>query len=190
MPRPSVRKQLVDAALDRFHALGFNGCGVQEITDAAGVPKGSFYNHFESKQAMLCEVVEHYCATSRLEMLDDKTVPPLKRLRAHFEYLAKRHHRNGYQRGCLLGNLSAEVAGTNRDIREVVDAALERWSDAVTSVLQEAQADGQLRSEIRPKVLGRYLVSSWEGATLRMKALKSRTPLDDFFSVTFDLLLT
>ncbi len=115
--------------------------------------------------------------------------PQLKRLRGHFEYLAKRHHGNGYQRGCLLGNLSAEVADTNRDIRKVVDDALQRWSDAVTSVLQEAQAKGQIRAELRPKVLGRYLVSSWEGALLRMKALKSRAPLDDFFSVTFGLLL-
>ncbi len=189
MPRPNVRKQLVDTALDRFHALGFNGCGVQEITDAAGVPKGSFYNHFKSKEAMLCEVIDHYCAYSRLEMLEDKATPPLKRLRAHFEYLAKPYYRNGYERGCLLGNLSAEIADTSSDVREVVDGAFRRWSDAVASVLQEAQAKRQLPSELRPKMLGRYIVSSWEGAVLRMKAVKSRAPLDDFFSVTFGLLL-
>jgi TetR/AcrR family transcriptional repressor of nem operon len=189
MPRPGVREQLVEAALDRFHALGYNGCGVQEITDAAGVPKGSFYNHFKSKEAMLCEVIERYCADSRVEMLEDTSTPPLERLRKHFEYLAKPYPRNGYERGCLLGNLSAEMMDASSEVREAVDGALKRWSDAVAAVLQEAQAEGQLRPELRPKVLGRFIVSSWEGALLRMKAAKSHGPLDDFFSVTFGVLL-
>src|SRR5262249_36144959 len=48
MARPSVKEQIVEAGLKTFHEKGFNGCGVQEITACAGVPKGSFYNHFES----------------------------------------------------------------------------------------------------------------------------------------------
>ena len=47
--KPNVRQKLIDAGLKTLLAGGFNGVGVQEITDAAGVPKGSFYNHFESK---------------------------------------------------------------------------------------------------------------------------------------------
>ncbi len=189
MPRPSVRKQLVDSAYDRFHALGYNACGVQEITDGAGVPKGSFYNHFTSKEAMLREVIARYREDSRLEMLDDTSKPPLERLRAHFEHLAKPYYTNGFARGCLLGNLATEMSDSNDGVRDVVDDALKHWSDAVAAVLREAQAAGQLASDVRPKVLGRYLVSSWEGAVLRMKASKSRVPLDDFFTVTFGILL-
>jgi TetR/AcrR family transcriptional repressor of nem operon len=46
MPRVSVRERLVDVAIGEFHRRGFNGCGVKDITEAAGVPKGSFDNHF------------------------------------------------------------------------------------------------------------------------------------------------
>ncbi len=49
MARHSVKEQIVEAGLKTFHEKGFNGCGVQEITSNAGVPKGTFYNHFESK---------------------------------------------------------------------------------------------------------------------------------------------
>ena len=62
MPRASVREQLVNSALEVFHARGFNGSGVQDIVDAAGVPKGSFYNHFESKEALGVQVVHAYTA--------------------------------------------------------------------------------------------------------------------------------
>jgi len=60
MPRPNVREKIIDAGLKVLIEKGFNGAGVQDITDAAGVPKGSFYNHFESKEALGAEVVDRY----------------------------------------------------------------------------------------------------------------------------------
>ena len=52
MAKANVRERLLDAGLETLHRCGFNGCGVQEIAETAGVPKGSFYNHFESKEAL------------------------------------------------------------------------------------------------------------------------------------------
>ena len=86
----SVRDRIVEAALDRFHTLGFNGCGVQEIVDKAGIPKGSFYNYFKAKELVAVEALKMYADGSRRQILSDKTIPPLKRVRAHFEFLASR----------------------------------------------------------------------------------------------------
>lgn len=58
MPRPSVRAQIVDAAYEQFHRHGYNAAGVKLITDSAGVPKGSFYNHFESKEELFDAAVD------------------------------------------------------------------------------------------------------------------------------------
>lgn len=58
MPRPSVREQIVDAAYEQFHRHGYNAAGVKLITDSAGVPKGSFYNHFESKDDLFHAALE------------------------------------------------------------------------------------------------------------------------------------
>ena len=64
MARLNVREQLLSAGLDTLHRRGFNATSVQDITEAAGVPKGSFYNHFESKEALGAEAVVRYRETS------------------------------------------------------------------------------------------------------------------------------
>src|SRR6476659_11363181 len=63
MPRPSnpeVRRRLLAAGLDLVHARGFAASGVKDITDAAGVPKGSFYAYFPSKEAFAAAILDHY----------------------------------------------------------------------------------------------------------------------------------
>src|SRR5271168_1026162 len=118
MPRASVRQRIVDAALEVLIEKGFNGCGVQDITQAAGVPKGSFYNHFESKEALGAEVVERYGRNNpRRALLADRAVPPLQRLCAHFERLNETYVGARFGRGCLLGNFSAELADQSQLIR-------------------------------------------------------------------------
>ena len=79
MPRPSVKEQIVQAGLKILLDKGFNGVGVQEITDTAGVPKGSFYNHFESKEALGAEIVERYgMDNTRRQVLLDRSLPGLE----------------------------------------------------------------------------------------------------------------
>lgn len=60
MPRPSSREEVVAAAQDRFHRRGYHASGVKDITDAAGLPKGSFYNYFASKEDMAIETLRRY----------------------------------------------------------------------------------------------------------------------------------
>ena len=81
MPRESVKDEIVTAAVETLHRKGFNGTSVQDITDAAGAPKGSFYNHFESKEALAAEAVRRYREKGRvrLSILQDAKLPPLFR---------------------------------------------------------------------------------------------------------------
>src|SRR6201988_4589083 len=103
MVRPNVRQKLVDAGLKVLIEKGFNAVGVQDITAAAGVPKGSFYNHFESKEALGAEIVERYGANqTRREILSDPTVPPLQRLRRHFERICGMFVDSDFTRNCIL----------------------------------------------------------------------------------------
>jgi AcrR family transcriptional regulator len=69
-----VRGKLVEAGLETLHAKGFNGCSVQDITEAAGVPKGSFFNHFKTKEALALEVLGPYGESSRIDMLFERFV--------------------------------------------------------------------------------------------------------------------
>ena len=183
----SVRDKIVEAALDRFHALGFNGCGVQEIVDKAGVPKGSFYNYFKAKELLAVAVLKAYAEGSRREMLSDKAIAPVKRLRAHFEFLASRYARVGYGKGCLIGNIAAETSDEMPVVRKALARVLANWTELVAGAIRDGQADGSIDARLDAEKIARFLINSWEGAVIRMKIANSKQPLDDFFSVAFPL---
>lgn len=60
MAKPHVREEILAAGLETLHNRGFNATSVQDITEAAGVPKGSFYNHFASKEELGSAFVAAY----------------------------------------------------------------------------------------------------------------------------------
>lgn len=184
-----VREKIVNAALDRFHALGFSACGIQEIVDKAGVPKGSFYNYFKAKELLATEVLEIYAKGSRREILADRTVPPLQRLRDHFEFMAARYKEFGYSKGCLIGNIAAEASDNVPLVRQALAQLLAAWTAVVATVIREGQSDGSIVTGLDAEAVARFIINSWEGAVVRMKIANGREPLDDFFSIVFPLLV-
>lgn len=190
MPRPNVRQKIVDAGLKVLIEKGFNGCGVQDITDAAGVPKGSFYNHFESKEALGAEVVERYGRENpRRAVLTDTSIPPLQRLRVHFERLNETFTSARFGRGCLLGNFSAELADQSQLIRQRLAELYLAWSTDVATVIAAAQADGSIATKTPAADLAAFLLDAYEGALLRTRVEKSGRAFDRFMTVTFSHIL-
>ncbi len=196
MPRANVRDQLIESAVDVFHARGFNGSSVQDIVEAAGVPKGSFYNHFDSKEALGVEVVHAYSRLVGTYVAEagasdifsgDRT--PLERIRVYFEAVIEQNVSCGVRRGCLLGNFATELAPHSTEIANAVTEALDNWSAAVSKALGQAQDAGQLTQDVDVEALGRYLVDGYEGAASRAKLIGNRAPMDDFIRTTFDFLL-
>ncbi|QSQ21890.1 TetR family transcriptional regulator C-terminal domain-containing protein [Pyxidicoccus parkwayensis] len=170
---------------------GFNGCGVQDITSAAGVPKGSFYNHFESKEALGAEVIERYwqSSSSRLAILRDASVSPLERLRRCFTSQVEALVEWNYERGCLLGNFAAEMSDHSTVLRARVAAAFAEWTRELEQVIQQAQAAGEIPQGSPPAALATFLINAWEGAVLRARVDKSRVALDAYLSLAFDKVL-
>ncbi|MEV6711038.1 TetR family transcriptional regulator C-terminal domain-containing protein [Lentzea sp. NPDC051208] len=189
MARASVREQIVDAAFEQFHRHGYNACGVKLITDSAKVPKGSFYNHFESKEALALVVMDRYGETRYLDELKTPKTAPLTRLRHHFEALAQDIVDLGYERGCVYGNFSTEAADHIPAIRAGVEAAFDHWAAAITATLREAQDDGSLTTTQSPETLARFLLNSWEGAIVGERAAKDGSSFAAFFTVVFEVVL-
>jgi TetR/AcrR family transcriptional repressor of nem operon len=189
MPRPSVREKLIEVGLETLHSAGFNGCSVEDITDAAGVPKGSFFNHFKSKEGFALEALSRYGQRSRLEILFDKSKPALERLRDHFEYLVGEYAKHQFERGCLLGNFGAEMANSHPQVRAALEQMFAYWCDAVTSVLRDAQSEGSVDPRRDAHQLADFLVNAFEGVVMRLKIVRNPQPAEEFFTVCFQLLL-
>jgi TetR/AcrR family transcriptional regulator, transcriptional repressor for nem operon len=189
MPQVSVREEIVESALVEFHRRGFSACSVEDITRSAGVPKGSFYNHFKSKEDLGAEVVRRYAAASGWRAAVPPGLSPLGQLRARFGLLRDVLAGREFSRGCLVGNMGTELADHSMAISAEVAASLGEWSARVTELLRAAQAAGEIPAGQDPERLGRFLVNAWEGAVTRTKVIKGPEAMDDFFAVVFDQLL-
>src|SRR6266446_5175632 len=129
-PKAPTKATLVDAGLHLMLEKGYHHTGIQEVLQAAGVPKGSFYYYFPSKEAFGMAVIAQFAAAylARLEQyLGDTTASPLTRLRRHYEELLARFERRGCRGGCLIGNLSQELADQHPRLRTQLDAVLTSW---------------------------------------------------------------
>jgi TetR/AcrR family transcriptional repressor of nem operon len=189
MARQSMREEIVDAALEQFHTHGFNGAGVKDITDAAGVPKGSFYNHFDSKEALAVVALQRYGDQRHLADLADTGVEPVARLRAHFEFLRDEQVARDCTRGCLIGNFGAEVSDHSELIRVAVLASLLAWTGLVAGALTEARTAGSVRADLDPAATARFVVNAWEGTLVDARASRSAEAFDPFFDLVFGVLL-
>jgi TetR/AcrR family transcriptional repressor of nem operon len=189
MARQSLRAEIVDAALDQFHTHGFNAAGVKDITDAAGAPKGSFYNHFESKEALAVVALQRYGTTRRLDELGDTSVPALQRLREHFQFPRQENEARDYTRGCLIGDFGAEISDHSVAIRDAVRDSLANWAAALAGAIADGQREGTIRSGIDPRTTARFVLAAWEGTLISMRAERSSVAFDDFFDVVFGSIL-
>jgi len=176
----------MDAGLKVLHTHGFNGCAVQDITNAAGVPKGSFYNHFESKEALGLAALELFWmnGTSRRDLLSDTTIEPVERLRRHFHMLTAALERSKFGRGCMIGNFSTEMS-QNADFRQRLAKIYSDWTDTVERCIEDIAAAKKLNLQLPAKTLAAFLINAWEGAVLRSKVELNGSAFDDFERVVF-----
>ncbi|MPY30012.1 TetR family transcriptional regulator [Streptomyces adustus] len=189
MARASKREEIAQAALEQFRTRGFNATGISDITSAAGAPKGSFYNHFASKEESALEALSRYGAGLRFDLLDTPGKPALERLRAHFEFLGADTVARDFARGCLVGNLGAEMADHSEEIRSAVQGGFQRWVAHLRRVLTEAQEAGELDASLDVQEAALFLLSAWEGTLIAARADKSSAPFDAFFHMVFGVLL-
>ncbi len=187
--KATTKAVLVDAGTRLILEQGYHQTGIQDVLQAAGVPKGSFYYYFPSKEAFGLAVIAQFAAAylARLEQyLGDTTASPLTRLRRHQEDLLARFERRGCRGGCLIGNLSQELADHNPHLRAQLDAVLTSWRERYAQLFREAQAVGDLRTDLDPQALADFYLDSFEEALLRAKVSKSPAPLRVFLTCMFD----
>ena len=193
MPRTAdptdIPERLLAAGLDLFLRQGFNGTGIQQITDRAGVPKGSFYNHFASKEAFGAAIVDRYAEYSRRSwqrMMRGAPSEPMAAIRHVFAAMSAHHEQASGSSGCLIGNFAAEVALASEQCRERLLVAQLAWRERLAGLISAGQATGEIRRDIDPIALSALTWSVWEGALLRMKVEGSVRPLRESIALVLD----
>lgn len=184
----TTKTRLLDAGWAMLLARGYHGLGVQAVLDATGIPKGSFYHHFDDKEDFALQVVDRYMAEVHAGLdrcLGEAALPPLDRVRRFFEEIERAYREEGYL-GCLLGGLGQELAGASAVFREKIDGCLASIAERIAVCLGDAKAAGQLPAGSDPVWLASVLVDCWEGAALRSRLSGSPAPLLAMLDFYFD----
>jgi TetR/AcrR family transcriptional repressor of nem operon len=193
MSKQTTKENLIEVGVGLIHSAGYTATGINQVLEAAKVPKGSFYHHFSTKDEFVLDVVRRYAAGEQQRwerLLDESNLSPLKKLRRYFkDLIATYGRRGGPIAGCLLGNLSLEVAGQNTEIRNLLRQAFDAWQNAIAKTIREAIEKHELPKTAKADDLAALLVNGWEGAQVRAKSEQSDKPLELFFDNAFNVLL-
>ena len=175
-----------------MHERGYTGASVRDIVEAAGVPQGSFTNHFISKEAFCLEVLDLYFKDVRAMIqrtLRNDSLPPPKRLHAFVDAQIKYLNRIGWRNGCLIGNFSAEASEHSEVIRKRIVKIFEEMRQSVAYCLRAAVKSGGLSRTSDCDELAGFLIASLQGAILQSKAERTAVPVERFKRLLFSTLL-
>ena len=175
-----LKGKLLDEGVTLLTDRGYHGSGLQELVQRVGVPKGSFYNYFDSKDAFGAEVVAHYLEPFIRELdmcLKRSDLSAKAALRAYLDALIAELERRDFQGGCLLGNLIGEIGDSTGLCQDALRAGVHRYRDKLREALARGQREGDFRADRDATALADFLLEAWQGALLRMKIERSVAPL-------------
>lgn len=186
-----VTSHIFDAAQRLVAARGFSAVGLNEILAGAGVPKGSFYHYFASKDAFGADLLAHYFRNYLAELdalLADERVPARERLAAYWRFWRDNQERDDPEGKCLAVKLGAEVS----DISEGMRIALKNGTSAIIGrlarVVKQGLADGSIDGARNPYDLAETLYQLWLGASVMMKITRNSAPFDSALAATDQML--
>ncbi|WP_232830439.1 TetR/AcrR family transcriptional regulator [Oceanicella sp. SM1341] len=187
-----MKIHILDSAKALVAARGFSGVGLSEIVAAAGVPKGSFYYYFESKEAFGRALLEHYFEgyLAELEtMLADEGKPARERLQAYWRFWRTNQEGNDPEGKCLAVKLGAEVSDISEDMRLELRKGTSRIVSRLCRTLRDGLEDGSVESTRNPFDIAETLYQLWLGASVMAKIERKPAPFDAAMIAT-DLLLS
>jgi TetR/AcrR family transcriptional repressor of nem operon len=192
MTKISNREKILTEGLKVVHAHGYAGASVRDIVQAAGVPQGSFTNHFTSKEAFGLEILDMYLANGRAVMaatLRNDASPPLQRINDYINVQLTKQTSDGMRNGCLFGNFSAEATDHSELIRHRLVEIFTEVQDSFAYCLRAAVKAGDLPEDFPADDIAGFIVSSLQGAHLLGKAQRSPVPLERFRQMLFSKVL-
>ncbi|WP_174504099.1 TetR/AcrR family transcriptional regulator [Acidiphilium sp. C61] len=170
----STRDTLIDTATELFLGRGFGLVGTNELCAASGINKGTFYHFFPSKSALMVAAIDRYSERFAAEFNDIALsgAPASTRLERFFDVPAKANRAwkstHGFAQGCLIGNISLELAVVDPDVQHAIKRAIARWSMPIGHVINALVAEGTLQ-DIDRAAAAEIVIALMQGGILLAK---------------------
>lgn len=187
--KQEVRTALLDVGMEIMLEKGYTNTGIQEVLNALSVPKGSFYHYFDSKENYAIEIIRHFdqsYSSELVRILRNPRQTPLERLKTYCETIKAKLIANDCRRGCLIGNLSQEMADQSEVLRKELSRVMSKWRSMFAACIEEGQKSGEITAKFTADELAELMASGWGGAVMRAKTVKTIEPLDVFLKLMFE----
>ncbi|NNN27185.1 TetR/AcrR family transcriptional regulator [Pseudomonas nitroreducens] len=186
-----IRQHILDTAQIIIAGRGFTAVGLNEILQAANVPKGSFYHYFASKEAFGEALLKSYFGDymAQLEtLLSSPSSSAAQQLLSYWANWLETQATCDPKGKCLAVKLAAEVSDLSEPMRVVLRDGTERVINRLAIAVKEAVLEGSLPDTTDARGLAAMLYQLWLGASLRAKITRDRVPLEAAFETTLLLL--
>lgn len=183
----NTKQQLLERGMAMLLVHGYHDLGITAVLEATGIPKGSFYHHFASKEDFGLQVIDLYMANVHQGLdscLGNESLSPLQRVRGFFELVEQSYRGEGYL-GCLLGGLGQELSGVSDVFRAKVEWCFNEIARRLAGCLDLAVSRGDLAKETNTAAMADLLVNCWEGAALRTRLRRDPAPLRQMLDFYF-----
>jgi AcrR family transcriptional regulator len=175
----STRERLIDSARYLFWERGYAGASMADLLAHAGVNSGSFYHFFESKEALLREVLEGYLRGLRPVVIDPAfalTPEPIARIFMILEGYRDRILQTESAYGCPIGRLALEIDPENRPAHRLIALNFQGWIEAVRECIEQVR--DRLPMETDPTDLATFVLAVMEGGVMLSRSYRSVEPFD------------
>ncbi len=176
------REEIIKISSDLFHKYGYNSVGLSAILKEVGIPKGSFYYYFSSKEELLIEVIKYF--VNETITIFNSFPKTIKGLYGFFNAYFDRFESLNYTRGCPIGNFALELSDVNENARQCLISWTQFLGKEIEQILIEEKFDAGETAK-----LSSFIVSAYEGVLLKAKIEKSKKSLEEFNYFIFKNLL-
>ncbi|MBU3825733.1 MAG: TetR/AcrR family transcriptional regulator [Candidatus Oceanisphaera merdipullorum] len=185
-----TRQHLLDTGRETLAAKGFSSVGLSALLQQAGVPKGSFYHYFKSKEqfgeALLQDYFEFYL-TELGQLFSQPELNHQQRLMSYWSEWQRRYCSPEGRSDCLVVKLSAEVADLSEPMRLVLKLGTEQVIACISRCIEGGVQEGSLLVK-EPMLLATNLYQLWLGASLLTKLHRDDSQMDMAMQLTRQLL--
>ncbi|MCT9977795.1 TetR/AcrR family transcriptional regulator [Acinetobacter sp. ULE_I001] len=178
----ATRQHILNTSFKLVLHKGFVGVGLQEILTTCGVPKGSFYYYFSSKEAFGCALLQQYLADYKVK-IDQLILQEERSAYARLVALWQAwiddpcHNDGGWAENCLIVKLAAEVSDLSEDMRQILNFGVTKLTERIANLLSDGQQDGSIPQHIEPEKMAQTMYQLWLGAALLAKLAQNKQPL-------------
>jgi TetR/AcrR family transcriptional repressor of nem operon len=166
---PNVRDKLSGSAAALFQRFGYVHVSIRHITSSIDIPKGRFYNHFKSKEALASAILSRHFDALLETLGQNGSEAASARLRRHFESIAPSTREPGVSPLQLISTLSAEGPALPSALVLQIAEGVRLWSTKVAALISLTQAEGQIAAEEDPDLLASLFINCWQGAIICAK---------------------